>query len=130
MILAHMLACDENALVCDFAETYHILNWRSLPARLAATLAAGFRPESRMMLKLSGAAAPMESLLLSIIADALRIMVWQNTRDGQTGKNPPQSIFERLSCAQGAESSAAGFDSAEDFMFWRESMLKGGGEYG
>ena len=33
MILAAMIAKDEDALVCDFADYYHILDSRSLPPR-------------------------------------------------------------------------------------------------
>ena len=39
-----MLNAGEDELVCDFAETYHILDLRALPVPLAATLAWGLRP--------------------------------------------------------------------------------------
>lgn len=126
-----MYAIDENALCCDFAETYQILNWRGLPARLAATLAAGFRPDSRMMMKISGAAAPTESLLLFGILDALRVLVWQNSRDGANGKNPPKSMLDMI-LSKNKENTApsVGFDSPEEFMQWRETMLTGGDDIG
>lgn len=38
-----MVAVDEEALICDFAETYNILDWRELPCRTAAILASGLR---------------------------------------------------------------------------------------
>ncbi|MBO7722484.1 MAG: hypothetical protein J6S27_01735 [Thermoguttaceae bacterium] len=31
-----MVREDETALICDLAETYHILDWRALPLRTAA----------------------------------------------------------------------------------------------
>lgn len=37
--LSSMLNLSEDALICDFAETYHIYDYRSLPLRLVATLA-------------------------------------------------------------------------------------------
>jgi len=38
-----MLELDEDALVCDLAETYGIYNYRSLPATLVATFSVGLR---------------------------------------------------------------------------------------
>ena len=42
-----MLAADEDAVICDFAEVYHVLDLRALAPPLAATLAAGLPPDSR-----------------------------------------------------------------------------------
>ena len=41
-----MIATDEDALICDFAETYHIYDYRSLDVEYAATLAYGLRDDS------------------------------------------------------------------------------------
>lgn len=49
-----MMAADEDALACDFAETYGILDMRQLPAGKLATLAAGLRENSRIKLHLGG----------------------------------------------------------------------------
>lgn len=121
-MLAHMLSTDRNALVCDMAETYHIYDLRTLPARLAASLACGLREGSRIMQKLSGAKATKEILLMALIADELGILCWQNTEDGHKGLNPPKSIYESI---VGKKQEQAGFDTPEEFMAWRESMLEG-----
>ena len=47
-----MIETDESALICDFAETYHIYDYRALPVSYAATLAYGLRSDSRIRLKL------------------------------------------------------------------------------
>ena len=47
-----MIETDESALICDFAETYHIYDYRALPVSYAATLAYGLRGDSRIRLKL------------------------------------------------------------------------------
>lgn len=52
MALAAMLSVDRDAVICDMAETYGILTMHTLPARLAATLAAGLHADSRIMLRL------------------------------------------------------------------------------
>ena len=119
-----MIARDEQALRCDFAETYHILDFRALPARQAAVLACGLRPSSRIMQKLSGIPCDLNTVLLALIADAARVLVWQNTEDGVKGRNQPRSILAML---RGAEQPAPGFgfDSAADFEAWRASMVGG-----
>ena len=42
-----MAALAPDELVCDMAETYHVLDWRALGLPLAATLAGGLRETSR-----------------------------------------------------------------------------------
>lgn len=116
-----MIAADDAALRCDFLEFYHILDYRTLPARRAAVFACGLPERSRIVRKLSGAAASPDTILLAVIADALRVLVWQNTRAGAEGRNPPKSILEALS----GPKPSGGFDSAEEFLAWRESMLGG-----
>lgn len=66
-----MIRDDEDALICDFAETYHIYDYRSLPASLAATLAAGLRDTSRIAMKTTEAKASTTNTILAIIADHL-----------------------------------------------------------
>lgn len=123
-----MIRLDEAALICDFAETYHVFDYRALPARYAATLAAGLRPNARIMQKISGATVAPEILLLSAIADACRVLVWQNTKDGQKGRNAPESLLAELT-GNGKENKYAtgeGFSTVEDFRAWREKMIGGG----
>lgn len=121
-----MVALDENALICDFAEVYHIFNWRALPARTSAALAMGLRPDARIMLRLSNVPIPVNTQLLAIIADAVRIIAWQNTTDGIRGENPPVSVFSALTKTGDAVTNAGvGFDTADDFMAWREEMVGG-----
>lgn len=118
-----MIAADEAALRCDFLETYHIPDYRALPARQAALFACGLREDSRIMMRLSGVPVRAETMLLAVIADAVRYLVWQNTEDGHKGRNQPWSI--RAVLTGGSRSDGAGFDSAEDFEAWRASMLGG-----
>ena len=66
-----MIRKDEDALICDFAETYHIYDYRSLPLRLVATLAAGLRDTSRVITNTTEAKASTTNTILAIIADHL-----------------------------------------------------------
>jgi len=121
-----MVSLDEQALTCDFAETYHVLDWRALPPRQAAALAMGLRPDSRIMMKINGAAAPLNTLLLALIADAERILVWQNTEDGVNGRRRPSSLLAVLTHGEEKEAPGEGFDTPEEFETWHDSMTGGG----
>lgn len=125
MALAYMIALDEDSLICDFAETYHILDFRALSAHQAAVLACGLRAESRIMQSMAGLNIPVNTLLLSTIADALKILVWQNTKDGARGKNRPGSILSTLLGENEESEEEKGFSTAADFDAWRKSMLGG-----
>ena len=115
-----MVSLDEESLICDFAETYHVFDWRSLPAKTAATLAMGLGADSRIMRKMGGVPVTMDTLLLATIADALHVLVWQNTKDGSKNRNRPVLIAEKLTEAPKEES---GFDSVAEFRKWREELI-------
>ena len=70
-----MIQLDEGALICDFAETYHVFDYRSLSATLAATLAAGLRDDSRIKMKLSSRKASVDTILLAGIMDRISILL-------------------------------------------------------
>lgn len=120
-----MAALDEEALICDFAESYHVFDWRALPAQTAATLAMGLRPTSRIAQKIAGIPAPPDTLLLAMAVDALRVLVWQNTKDGAHGRKPPESVLQALLRGHKAERTGVGFASPEEFEAWRAGMMGG-----
>lgn len=122
-----MLRTDEDALVCDFAEYYHIYDWRSIPARTAATLAAGLRDTSRSMLKLAGVEHHPDRILLASILDAARVANWQRTENGRKGTNKPALVAPTL--LAGAEKKDNGVESFVDgdaFHRARERIINGG----
>lgn len=119
-----MVNLDETALLCDFAEVYHVLDWRTLPVLTAAALASGLGPNSRIMRKISGAPASAETLLLAMIADALHVLAWQNTKDGVKGRNRPESILQKI-LDEKQDRKQIGFDSADAFRAWRSSIMEG-----
>lgn len=120
-----MAAVDEEALICDFAETYHIYDYRQLPARLAAVYACGLRQDSRIRIRLSGVNITQDQMLLSVIADSTRVLVWQNTKDGVAGKNQPKSILALLTGQEKEKEKPERFASGEEFLKWRETMMRG-----
>ena len=77
------------------------------------------------MMRISGQKIPLETLLLATIADRLGILAWQNSADGQKGKNRPASILSEL-LNEKEESSIKTYESGADFDRARKLLLKGG----
>ena len=102
-------------MICDFAEFYGVLDFNALPLPVAATLAQGLPPESRIMRKLSGTGeADSKTALLAVIADRLGHIAWMLSEDGRRGQNHPGSILELIIGT--TSENEAGFDTGEDFM--------------
>lgn len=76
IMLASMLAGYKDDLLCDLAETYHIYDYKALPAEYLATLCCGLSSDSRIMMKLAGQQNVSKELLLADIADSLRAIVY------------------------------------------------------
>lgn len=91
-----MLIEDEDALICDMAETYNIYDIGSLSPLQVATFAIGLRDTSRIKLKLTESKIDLDRLLLASIADRLSILLWRQTEDGRKGNNPPKLFTEIL----------------------------------
>lgn len=119
-----MQNAGRDELICDFAETYRIYDYRSLPARLAATYAAGLRPDSRIKMKMSGSVLKTDEMLLALIADTLAVLAWQNTKDGQRNRNRPKSILTALTAPPKEKTDAPAFESPEAFKAWREKFIE------
>lgn len=96
MILADMIKTDEDALICDLAETYHIFDYRSLPLKLAATLSVGLRDDSRIKMKMVNTPIDLDSFLLAVIADRVEQFRYGFTEDAQKKRNKPGSIVDAL----------------------------------
>lgn len=110
-----MRAVDEAALICDFAETYHIYDYRALKPAYAATLACGLRDDSRIKMRISGLTVKPEMLIDAMSADALRFLAWAKTKDGQKNRNRPASIVDKLTRPEKEEKNTLAFRSGEAF---------------
>ena len=120
-----MINTDEEALICDLAETYHIYDYRQLPPQKVAVFALGLRDDSRIKMKISGQVAPIERLLLAGISDRLSTLVWFQTEDGQKGKNRPTMLADLLTNNNAkSEKEVITFDSGEDFIKVRNRLLE------
>ena len=126
------MALDRGALICDLAETYGIYDMRALPVETLAVLASGLRENSRIKMKMAGAKAGRDTMLLVAAVDRLSWLCWAKTQDGRKGRNRPASIAEALTEPKNkpAESSKAkGFSTPEEFeRAWK--AMTGGGDHG
>lgn len=114
-----MISTDEDALVCDFAEYYHIYNFRGLPVDYAATLACGLREDSRIFVALNGTKHGFSMMFEAVVIDYLARLWWAQTKDGQEGRNAPESLYAKLFGDNEAKYET--FVSGSDFMKrWNE----------
>lgn len=109
-----MIVSDNDALVCDMAETYRIYDYRALSPHQAAVLACGLRDDSRIKMKLQEQNVPLDTFLLAVIADRLALQLWAGSKDGQRHRNRPESIAEKLTQGQEEEKVKA-YRTASDF---------------
>ena len=119
-----MLDLDEDALVCDLAETYGIFDYESLPVQTVATLSIGLRGDSRIKLAAAGRKLGTTDALLATVADYLAMIFWTKTKDGQKGRNRPKSIREALENGNKKDNEIVGFESVEEFEQAREALLE------
>lgn len=114
-----MIAQDEDALICDLAETYKIYNYKAFSPVYIGTLAAGLRDDSRIKLKLSGMTIPISQFLAAFTADKLANLVWMQSKDGHKGRNAPESLLAKLmrKDAKNKKQTAdiKAFDTPEEF---------------
>ena len=123
-----MIATNESALICDFAETYHVFDYKALPLKTAATLAAGLHDDSRIKMAMTGQTVHRDTLLLAAAVDRLSLLVWAKTRDAERGTNRPKSILGMLTQQKETRNSEyESFETAEEFEAARKSILQGGG---
>ncbi len=119
-----MLKADEEAFICDMAETYHVFDYKALPAKTAALLASGLRDNSRIKMKISGQKAASEVLLLAAAVDRLGLLLWMNTEDGHKNRNRPKLIAEQFI---ESKKEIIAFETIEAFEKRRQEILKKGG---
>ena len=112
----------EDAVACDLAETYHILEPQAVPVRTLARLVLGLGEDSRTARKLSGFTLTLEQFLLAYIADRVAFVAWAHTKDGMNGRHQPESILQKLLGIE-KDRKVDKFATPEDFMRARAKLL-------
>ena len=111
-----MVSVDRDALLCDFAETYGIYDFRALPVSTLATLAVGLRDDSRIKMHMHGAKISRIETLLAAAVDRLSMLWWAKTEDGRNNANRPKSMLSiLLDEPDKQENNVEAFDSGDEF---------------
>lgn len=121
MCLVSMLCVDRDAVICDLAETYHILDYRALPVRLLATLCCGLRDDSRIKLKMHGLVHVPEAFTAVSMADNLTLIRHFLTNDKKIDK---KSLFSEIIQIK-EKHPENNFATSEEFLKWREAFVGG-----
>lgn len=100
-----------------------MLDWRSLPLRLAATLAAGLPEDSRSMMKASGKTVSLHIELQAYTADRLTQILWGLSNDTRT---VPSVLADLHGLSADSDTDVQSYDSPEEFEA-ALAALKGGG---
>lgn len=126
MTLSHMISIDEDALMCDLAEVYHIYDYKSLPVSLVATFSCGLRDESRIKMKISDAKVSLNTVLLASILDKVNWIAWSKTEDGHRNANHPKSILSIILGQSDGDKDVLVFNDSDDYESVRNSFRKDG----
>lgn len=123
MTLSGMIQLNEDAMICDFAETYHIYDYRTLPCAFAAKLAAGLREESRIKRLAEGRPASAESILLANLIDAVHGIMFGVGILNQC----PESVVNKLYGEDGQDGVSGKyqtFECVEEFISTRNMIME------
>lgn len=121
-----MIELDEDALICDLAETYHVYDYKQLPAQTVAVFAYGLKDDSRIKQLLSDQVAPVDRVLLAGIVDRLSMLLWIQSKDGQKGVNRPVSLTDFFVKKEKEDTrDFMTFESPEDYESYRKQLFEG-----
>lgn len=109
-------------MICDLAETYHILNYRELSPQLVATLVLGLGDNSRVRRYFSKTKVTLEQILMAIMADNLQFIAWSKTKHK---KNKPKSILKKLIDLDEQKEELESFETPEEFEEYMRNIKNG-----
>lgn len=118
-----MLNVDEDALVCDLAETYNIYNYKGLSLLMAATFSCGLRDSARIKMKISDAKVSTETLILASILDQTNFIAWSKTEDATRGYGRPKRVVDALLGTETRRDNES-FIDADEFERVRRELLE------
>ena len=121
MALSGIMRDFEHEMICDLAEVYHVLDYRSRDPLLIAILVAGLREGSRVVMARSNSKITTEVILMASILDRLSILLWSKTKDAQKGINFPKSVLSAF--VGNTEKPNVSFRTAESFEATRRRII-------
>lgn len=107
-------------MICDLAETYHILDYKAIKPNLLATLVLGLNQDSRVMRKMRHEKLTFHDSMLALIFDCLQIIAFKQGH--KKGAKRPESLFKKLTTPEVKEELMT-FSSPEDYWRWRKEHI-------
>ena len=124
-----MRVVHPDALICDFAQYYHIYDLDALDVRTAAVLMSGLPKESRLVKELTGGKPDQETLLMASILDTTRNIEYAVFQSHSKKKlKRPQSVLKKLlGIEEDSEhrEDVKGFATSEEFEAARRRVVEG-----
>ena len=114
-----MLRADKGALICDLAESYGLLDYKTVPAGLLGTLAAGLREDSRSKMLANGQKVSKTEMLLAALVDGVNRITWLLAAMCPREGEPPKSILDAMTGQQMTEAEE-GMTPEEYEKAWKE----------
>lgn len=123
-----MRASDTDALICDFAQYYHIYDFQALELKQAAVLACGLPEESRIMRIMKGQKYGNEEMIMLAILDTLRAIeyayVKAHCKDDADIPEYRSLLAELSDGREPEETDSQWFSTADDFRTCWEKATK------
>lgn len=118
------MSSKEDALICDLAEVYHIYDMESHPVTYIATLLSGLREDSRTIMSLTGRKLNLKQTVDVLTYDALNLILWMKTRDGQNNTNRPKRLIDLLNEKE-EKDEVVGFESEDELLATFNRIVRG-----
>lgn len=119
----YLLNLDEDAVICDIAETYGVFDYKSLDVGLLSILVTGLPPESRIKQKLNKEKIGLTDTLLAGILDSLNHIAYM--LQGKKHGKHPASVLEMLrNVSEKKTKKSISFSSPEEFERRRKELLE------
>lgn len=113
-------------MICDLAETYHILNYKELSPSIVATLVLGLHDNSRVKKHISNTKLSVEQMMMAMIVDAVNFIAWTKTREAQKGSRyKKKSILKTLQGEYDIKKDELEvFSSVEEYERYMKQFIK------
>lgn len=82
----------------------------------------GLGRDSRLQMKIANTKLTLSESVECLIFDALKVLIWFKTKDGENNINRPASLFKELS---EVETKEQGFDTPEEYEAEKQRILEG-----
>ncbi|MGX7390955.1 DUF5361 domain-containing protein [Dolosigranulum pigrum] len=117
-----MKQLDEDALVCDLAETYGIYDYKQLPLLKVAVFAYGLSDDSRIKRRFSQQKVDLDTLILASLYDQFNVLLYAfSNGKGDQPLSLTDTLMDRPTQSTRKEHV---FQSREDFNRARQQLLE------